>query len=126
MVRDYIDAAAAQRGSGTAPDPKLLAVGEVHEDGGGYNRRPETVAVANRGLRDVARGDDFVGDPPDVFALVVTGVGIEIDAQDRREDHRGQILGIVAGLLLSLAEAVMLGEVAVMDGVGRYRDAHRP
>ena len=65
---------------------KLLAVGEVHEDGGGDDRGPEAVAVANRGLRDVARGDDFVGDPPDVFALVVTGVGCA--ACDLRERLR--------------------------------------
>src|SRR5712692_8197909 len=100
----------------------LFAVGKIHEDGGGDDRRPEAVAVANRGLRDVARRDDFIGDPPDVLALVVTGVGVEIDAKDRREHHRSQVLGVIAGLLLRLAEAVMLGEVAVMGRVGRHRD----
>src|SRR6266851_1369980 len=96
---------------------KLFAVGEIDEDGGGDDRRPKAVAVANRGLRDVARRNDFIGDPPDVLALVVTGVGVEIDAQDRGEHHRGQVLGVIAGLLLRLAETVMLRQVAVMARV---------
>src|SRR5712692_2409968 len=115
MIRDYNDAACRSKGGRPEISKllalELLAVGEIDENGGGDDRRPKAVAVANRGLRDVARRDDFIGDPPDVLALVVTGVGVEIDAQDRREHHRREIFGVIAGLLLRLAETVMLRQV---------------
>src|SRR5260370_37943387 len=104
---------------------RLFSLRQVHEDRGGDHRGPQPVAVADRRLRYVAGGDDFVRHAPDVLALVVTDVGVEVDAQNRRQHGGGQVLRVIPGLLVGFAEAMMLGEVAVMSGIGRDRATHR-
>src|SRR2546426_113946 len=60
------------------------------EHGGRDDRRPQPLPVPDGGLGDVARDDDLVAHPPDVLALVVAGVGVEVDAQDGRQHGGGQ------------------------------------
>src|SRR5258708_40029510 len=91
---------------------KLLAVRDIDEHGRRDHRRPQTVAIANRRLGHVARRHDLVRHAPYVLALVVAEIWIEIDAENRREHHRRQILGVVARLLIRLTGAVMLRQVS--------------
>src|SRR5437870_3794749 len=95
------------------------------EHGGRDHGRPQPLPVPDGGLGDVARDDDLVAHPPDVLALVVAGVGVEVDAQDGGQHGGGQVLGVVAGLVVGLAVAVVLGEVAVLVAVLRDGDPDR-
>src|SRR5207245_4246673 len=95
------------------------------EHGGRDHGRPQPLPVPDGGLGDVARDDDLVAHPPDVLALVVAGVGVEVDAQDGGQHGGGQILGVVAGLVVGLAVAVVLGEVAILVAVLRDGDPDR-
>src|SRR5438876_1090840 len=67
------------------------------EHGGRDHGRPQPLPVPDGGLGDVARDDDLVAHPPDVLALVVAGVGVEVDAQDGGQHGGGQVLGAGAG-----------------------------
>src|SRR5262249_7651475 len=52
-------------------------------------------------------------------------VGVEIDAEHGGEHRRRQVLGVVAGVLVGLPEAVVLREVAVLRAVLGDRHADR-
>src|SRR5438034_371795 len=95
------------------------------EHGGRDHGRPQPLPVPDGGLGDVARDDGLVAHRPDVLALVVAGVGVEVDAQDGGQHGGGQVLGVVAGLVVGLAVAVVLGEVAVLVAVLRDGDPDR-
>src|SRR5678815_1451386 len=100
--------------------PAAILVGAEHA--GSDASGPETF-LAESGLRDVCRANDLTADLPLFLALVPRAVGVEIDAQRGGEHAGGQVLGVVAGLLLILAVVVDLGEVAVLLGVAGDGDA---
>src|ERR1700683_1875810 len=106
---------ASRRGPGCVTR-RQIAKYRGRNDGG-----PNALAIADRRLRDVARLHDLVGQLPDILALVVTDVGIEIDSERGGEHRRGKILGVVAGLLIGLAETLVLRQIAVLILVGRNR-----
>src|SRR5262249_53377727 len=83
------------------------------EHGGGDDRRPQALLVAYGGLGDVLGADDLVREPVDLFFFVPALVGIEFEAPRGREPFGGELLGVVAGDVLALAEAVMLRQIAV-------------
>ena len=60
---------------------------------------------------------DLVAHSPDVLAFVVAGVGVEVDAQDRGEHSRREILGVIASLLFGLTEAVVQRDISVESAV---------
>src|SRR5712675_1585576 len=94
------------------------------ENAGGDHGGPQTF-LADSGLRDVGGAHDLTPDLPLFLALVPRAVGVEVDAQRRGQHAGGQVLGVIAGLLLVLAVAVVLGEIAVLLGVARNGDADR-
>ena len=69
--------------------------------------------VADGGLGHVLRADDLVREAVDLFLLVPALVGIELEAERRREHLGGELLGVVPGDVFALAEAVVLGQVPV-------------
>src|SRR5262245_14889877 len=97
------------RGVRLAADPTRRRGGRTlpDENGGGDDRRPQPFLVADGGLRDVLGANDLVREPVDLFLLVPALVGIEFEAQGRGEHFRGELLGVVAGNVFALAEAVM-------------------
>src|SRR5579883_1859305 len=105
--------------------PLSTTVRQLDEHGRSHNRSPKPIAVANRRLGDVARGDYLVGKSPYILALVIADVRVELDAQDRGKHHRSKVFGIVARLLIGLAEAVMLRQVAVLITVSGNSESHR-
>ena len=68
----------------------------LHENRGGHHGGPKAVAVTDCRLSNVAGGNDLVRQLPDILALVVTGVWIEVDAQDCGQHRRGEVFSIVA------------------------------
>src|SRR5581483_9949927 len=101
------------------PGPAGWSGGLADEDGRGDDGRPEALLVADGSLSHVLRADDLVGQPVDFLLLVPALVGVELEAERRREHLGGELLGVVAGNLLALAEAVMLREVPVELPVAR-------
>src|SRR4051812_25433662 len=77
------------------------------EDCCGHDRRPETFLVADRRLRHVLSADDLVRETIDFLFFVPALVGIEFEAEGRREHFGREFFGIVAGDVLALAKAVM-------------------
>ena len=93
-----------------------------NKDAAGDDRRPQPGLVALGALHDVARAEDGLVCLEDLLALAPRRLGVELDAERRREHRRGEVFGVVAGLLRGLAVAVMLGEVTVVRGsAGRAR-----
>src|SRR5688572_14121086 len=84
----------------------LVGAENARRDHGG----PETL-FADRSLRDVGGADDLAADLPLFLALVPRTVGVEINAQRGGQHAGGEVLGVVAGLLLVLPVGVVLGEV---------------
>jgi len=93
------------------------------EDDGGHGGGPH-VGRARGGDRRGEGVDDLAAHEVDLAALVVADLGVEIDAEGGGEHGGGQILGEVAQLLHFLAEAVVLGDVAVVFLVGGDGHAH--
>src|SRR5437762_6043133 len=93
------------------------------EDGGGDDGGPQRFLIAHRGLRDVLSAHNLVREPVNFLVLVPALVRVELEAQ-RGGQHLGrQLFRVVAGRVFVLAEAVMLGEVAVQFIVARDGDA---
>src|ERR1039458_6761777 len=80
----------------------LVSFDQIDEHRRGHHRGPQPVAIADPRLRDVARRNDLVRHAPDILALVIARVGIEIYTENRRKHHRREIFSIIAGLLLGL------------------------
>src|SRR5258705_2272516 len=93
------------------------------EDGGGDDGGPEAFLVAHGALGDVLNVNDLVGQPVDLLLFVPALIRVELETERRRQHIGGKLLGVVAGDVLALAEAVMLGEVAVQLAVAWDRDA---
>src|SRR3954463_7234048 len=91
----------------------------------GHDRRPETFFVADRRLRHVLSADDLVREAIDFLFFVPALVRIEFEAERRGEHFGGELLGVIAGDVLTLAEAVMLRQVSIELPVARNRHTHR-
>src|SRR5437879_539347 len=105
----------------------MSALSELSEDKDAErnDRRPDALGVAFGALHDVARLEHFLRHLEGLLALVPGLLGIEVDAERRRE-HRGrEVFGVLAGLLRGLAVAVVLGEVAVLLRIRRTRETDR-
>src|SRR5256885_4295638 len=87
--------------------------GSADEHGGCNDCRPQTLLVADGSLRDVLRTDDLIRQLVYLFLFVPALVRIEFQSERRREHFGGKFLGIVAGDVFALAEAVMLRQIAV-------------
>src|SRR5213592_3576777 len=118
-MRSIVDTSAARTSSvigiGGLSEKKGKELADEH--GGRDNRRPEALLVADGGLCDVLGAHDLIRQPVHFFLLVPALVGIEVEAERRREHFRGQLLGIVAGDVFALAEAMVLGKVTVQLAV---------
>src|SRR5881296_762529 len=95
------------------------------QDGGGDHRGPAPALVAHGRLRDAHGAVDLVADLPDLLALVVGGLRIELDPAHRRQHLGRQVLGVVARQLLRLPEGMVLAEIAVAPALARRGDADR-
>src|SRR5579883_115224 len=78
------------------------------EDCRSYGRCPAPMLVTNCGLRHIGGADNFVGDAIDFLLLVPALVGVEFEVECGGEHFCGQLLGVLAGLLLGLPKAVVL------------------
>src|SRR5919198_6103161 len=77
-------------------------------------RRPASVRTAFGCGRDVHRAHDLAREEP-LFAPLVPGlIRFEWHAEHSRQHRRREIFRVLAGHSLTLAVAVMLGDVAVM------------
>src|SRR5439155_23993637 len=101
----------------------IFFMGSADEDRRRHHRTPQTLLVADCGLRDVLRANDLIGEPIHFLLLVPALVRIEFEAERRREHLGGELFGVVAGDVLALAEAVMLGQISVQLAVARDRHA---
>src|SRR5215470_16513677 len=88
------------------------------KDGGGNYGDPFTVFVAHAALRDVSGANDLVGDPVDLLLFVPRFIGIEIHVERRGKHLSGQLFRVFAGLFVSLAERVVLAQIAVGAPIG--------
>ena len=100
---------------------RLLVVEE--QDRGGDGGGPGSALCADCGLRDVGSLNNLVGDAVYLLLLIPTLVGVKVDVEGGGEHLGGELFGVVAGLVFGLAEAVVLGEVAVGAFVSGYSDA---
>src|SRR5262245_49149352 len=93
------------------------------EHGGRDDGGPKTFLVADGRLRDVLRPHDLLRQTIDFLILVPARVRIESQSERRREHPGRQLFGVVGGHLLTLAEAMMFGEISVDFPIARDRDA---
>src|ERR1700722_3315841 len=100
---------------------RLLVVKD--QNGGGDGGRPAAMLVADGRLRDVGGAHNLVGNAVNLFLLIPALVGIEVEIESSGEHLGGELFSVVAGLVFSFAEAVMLGEIAVGALVRRNGDA---
>src|SRR4051812_21804622 len=95
------------------------------EDAERDDGRPQTLRVPFGALDDVACLQDVLCHLESLLALAPRLLGVEVDAECRREHRRREVLRVVAGLLRGLAVAVVLREVAVLSGIARTREPDR-
>jgi hypothetical protein len=87
--------------------------GELQDKyGSRYHGSPQLLFVADRGLRDIQRTDDFIGNLVDLLFLIPACVRIEIHAKGGSQHLRGQLFCVIAGLFIRLPISVMLAQVS--------------
>src|SRR5882672_145567 len=101
----------------------MFFMGSADEDRRRHHRRPEALLIPDCGLGDVLRADDLIGEPVHFLLLVPALVRIEFETERRREHLGGELFGVFASDVLTLAEAVVLGQIAVQLAIPRDRDA---
>jgi len=87
--------------------------------------RPEAALIADGGLGDIGRPDNFVGEAVDLLFLVPGAVRVEFDVKGRGQHLGREFLGIFTGGVLSFSEGMVLAEVAVGIAVRGDGDANR-
>src|SRR6266849_9624866 len=87
-------------------EPRVVLVPHAlaDEDRGRDDGRPEALLVSDGGLGDVLRADDLVGQPVDFLLFVPALIRVELEAKRGGEHFGGELLGVVAGDVLALAE----------------------
>src|SRR5438105_3990929 len=95
--------------------------GESEDIAGDYAEELAAEMLATT-LGLVLRSDDLIRQPVDFLLFVPALVRIELEAERRRQHFGSELLGVIARDVLALAEAVVLGQVAVQVAV--TRDCH--
>ena len=86
----------------------------MDEDGGGENGGPVAVFIPDGALGNRSGLDNFVGDFPDFFFLVVAFIRIKFHAKNSCKHARRKVLSIFTRLFLCPAVGMGFGEVAVL------------
>src|SRR5215471_1025473 len=73
------------------------------QDRGGDDGGPDAVLVSHRGLRHVDGLVELAADLPDFLPFIVRLVRVELDAENGGQHLRGEILGVIPGLVLRLS-----------------------
>ena len=68
---------------------------------------------ADGGLGNVGGADDFAAHAPDFFFLVPGGIVVKLNTQSGGKHKGGQIFGVIAGLFVRLAKAVVFRYITV-------------
>src|ERR1019366_4419683 len=88
------------------------------------HRRPASTLVAHGALRYVSGAHNLVRQAIDLFFLVPRLVGVELHIERGGNHLGGKLFGVVSGDVVSLAEGVMLAQIAISTAVSRNRHSN--